>query len=242
MKSLGTQGGYRVRYHHPVRRALIWGGLAVALILAGWGLFEAGQNLGGERHSDARGEIRELQRRVASLERTNRELVQRNARLERGQIIEKAAAERLRENLADMQTRLQSMDEELTFYRNIVSPENLESGLHIHSFVLEPVGASGEYVFRAVLTQIRGTANVEGTLELAVRGQRGGAKVDVPADALGEGSRPFSFRYFQNIEGRVLLPEGVRPEQIKVTLTPAGNRPRVVEQEYGWHASLRTGN
>jgi hypothetical protein len=215
-----------------------------AVVLAGsWGLYQAGHSRGGGggSGSDARAELRQMQQQLSELTRANRELVRRNAQLERGYMVEEAASRRLQESLRDMQSRLQSMDEELTFYRNIVSPENLESGLHIHSFTLEPGGANGEYVYKAVLTQIRGSGAVEGTLELLVQGRQGDQQGEVAGDALGEASRGFSFRYFQNLEGRIRIPEGLDPEVLKLTLTTGGNRPRVIEHEYGWDSSLKAG-
>jgi len=242
VKPLRGQAGYQVRYHHPLRRALVVAVMCAVVLLGGWALYQAGHFRGGGGGGDARGELRQIQQQLSELTRANRELVRRNAQLERGYMVEEAASRRLQESLRDMQSRLQSMDEELTFYRNIVSPENLESGLHIHSFTLEPGGTNGEYVFKAVLTQIRGSGTVEGTLELLVQGRQGGQQGEAAGEALGEGNRDFSFRYFQNLEGRIHIPEGLEPEALKLTLTTAGNRPRVVEQEYGWDSSLKAGN
>jgi hypothetical protein len=217
--------------------------VAIPLLVAGsWGLYQAGYAVGSDGQSSARDDARELQRRVSSLERRNRELMQRNAQLERDQVISREAVNRIRDSIQDMESRHRAMEEELTFYRSIVSPENVESGLHIHSLALEPVGRDGEYVYRVVLTQIRGSGTVEGTLEFRLVGRQGASRVEFGGAELGDdlqGIQEFGFRYFQNLEGRIRIPAGVTPRSLRVLARTDGDRPRQVEQDYAWEATLK---
>jgi hypothetical protein len=236
-------GAYRVHFHHPLRRVLPWLILLPVLVLGGWGLYQTGYTLGSDGQSDMRDEARDLIRRVAVLERENRQLVQRNAQLERDQIIAEETARRVRGSVQDMESRYRAMEEELAFYRSIVSPENVESGLQIHSLTLEPSGSDGEYVYRVVLTQIRGSGTVEGTLELAVLGRQGASRVELRGADLGgdgRGTHAFGFRYFQNLEGRIRVPAGVTPRSLRVVARTDGDRPREVEQDYAWEAALKS--
>lgn len=233
---------YRVHYHRPFRRILLWLVLVPLLAVGGWALYQAGYTMGSDGGSTARDEARDLQRRLSALERSHRELLQRNARLERDQLIAEETARRVRESVGDMETRYRAMEEELTFYRSIVSPEDMESGLHIYSLDLEPVGRDGEYVYRVVLTQIRGSGTVEGTLELSLVGRQDASRVELQGTDLGEGlqgSQGFGFRYFQNLEGRIRVPAGVTPRSVRVVARTEGDSPRQVEQDYAWDAALR---
>ena len=235
-------GEYRVHFQHPLRRILLWVLFPPLLVLGGWGLYQAGYAVGSDFQIFARDETRDLKRRVAALERENRNLLQRNAHLERDQLIVAEAAERLRASVHEMESRYRAMEEELTFYRSIVSPENVESGLQIHSVALEPSGRDGEYVYRVVLTQIRGSGVVEGTMELAVVGRQGGATVELKGVELGDvgEGHAFGFRYFQNLEGRIRVPAGVAPRSLRVLARTEGERPREVEQDLAWDTALNT--
>jgi hypothetical protein len=218
--------------------------LALLVAFGGWSLYEWGHAVGADGRSSARDTVRELQRQVSALERANRQLVQRNAQLERDQLIGQESARRVQDSLQQMEARFRTLEEELAFYRSIVSPDNPESGLQIHSFTLEPVGRDGEYVYKAVLAQVRGSGMVEGTLELALVGRQGAARVELGSADLGEdlqASQPFGFRYFQNLEGRIRVPEGVTPRSLRVTARTGGDRPRQVEQDYAWGAALKRG-
>lgn len=234
-------GAYRVHYHRPIRRILLWLLVPPLLALGGWGLYHTGFLAGSEGWAGAGNELRELQRRVVDLERENRRLLQRNAQLERDQLIAEEAARRIRESVRDMESRYRAIEEEVAFYRSIVSPENVESGLHIHSLALEPVGRDGEYVYRVVLIQIRGGGTVEGTLELVLVGRQGDARVELQGEELGEDLQPsqaFGFRYFQNLEGRIRVPADVNPRVLRVVARTEEERPREVEQDYPWEATM----
>jgi hypothetical protein len=43
----------------------------------------------------------------------------------------------------------------------------------------------------------------------------------------------FRFRYFQDLDGEVLLPEGFQPVRVTVTATPQGGR-NEVERSFDW--------
>jgi hypothetical protein len=45
--------------------------------------------------------------------------------------------------------------------------------------------------------------------------------------------KPFSFRYFQQLEDNVILPPGFTPQRVRVTLNGAGPQ---VEQSFPWSA------
>ncbi len=44
----------------------------------------------------------------------------------------------------------------------------------------------------------------------------------------------FSFRYFQNLEADLVLPEGFAPQRVIVKLTPKGKAVKAVEESFAW--------
>ena len=47
----------------------------------------------------------------------------------------------------------------------------------------------------------------------------------------------FRFRYFQNMEGDILLPDGFKPAWIHITILPKGKKYKKLEKSYSWSIS-----
>lgn len=123
--------------------------------------------------------------------------------------------------------------EELDFYRNIISPSSKTSGLQIQRLHITPGNDVGQYRYKLVLIQaLKHERNVGGRVEFEVVGERDGAssKVRFPNGASGIG---FSFKYFQDIEGKWDLPVGFNPEAVIVRVLSAGAGSGM-EQTFPW--------
>ncbi|EHQ51507.1 MULTISPECIES: DUF6776 family protein [Ectothiorhodospira] len=222
--------------------------VAGILLIAGWQVYQLGYERGLLYGQDSDLQIAELRPRYKDLEVAHRQLRQRHAVLERDLMIEREASARVRESIHDMEQRIYHLTEELDFFRNIISPEDLERGLHIQRVRLEPDPDNpGHYFYQVVLTQVQGSQVVEGTLRLGLEGRDGGERVRYdhaticPDQARGRG---FSFRYFQVLEGRLVLPEQLLPERLMIEAEPAGSGLRVAEQSLPWQSlfNLSGGN
>ena len=74
-------------------------------------------------------------------------------------------------------------------------------------------------------------------MRFAVEGVRDGKLSTIKWDDLLQKSaapaKPFSFRYFQELEDSVMLPAGFTPQRVRVSLVANGN---AVEQTFPWEA------
>ena len=109
-------------------------------------------------------------------------------------------------------------------------------GLNVHELQLQPQ-AGGAWHFTATLTQNlnRGAVN-SGRLTLAVEGSRNGqlqrlAWPDLRQQADAPGVE-YSFKYFQQVEGDVLLPAGLTPIRVIARVQPQGGA--AIEQSFTW--------
>ena len=143
----------------------------------------------------------------------------------------------------DLQGTLAERDEEIAglradvaFYERFVGPTAQRHGLAVHQMVLERQDG-GAWHFTATLTQNlnRGAVN-SGTLTLWVEGSRDGklqklswAQLRQQPAAAGVA---YSFKYFQQVEGDILLPAGLQPIRVVAHLDP--QRGAAVEQSFGW--------
>lgn len=233
--------GYRVRYMDPRRRCLMAGLMLFILVLLGWQLYWFGGVTARAQAEADRQELEMLRARVANLEATNAGLLQRNALVERTGEIERQAADQIRETLRQTEARIQGLEEELSLYRAIVSPEKAKAGLLIQNLQVERGELTGQYTWRLVLAQVRAAGGasktVEGTVDIKVEGHRNGAVVQLGLAELlpeGQGAVGFSFRYFQSLEGRLRIPEGFQPVSVSIKLNPKNAGLGPVEANFPW--------
>ena len=169
-------------------------------------------------------------------------LAQRVATLERSDQVSRAANSKLQSTLAEREEQIAQLKADVDFYERLVGATGQRHGLSVHALQLhrQPGGA---WHFSAVLTQNLDRAAVStGTLTLSIEGSRQGKleTLDWPtlrqqANAAGA---PYSFRYFQQVDGDVFLPAGFTPARINVRLQPRGGA--VVEHAVTWAEA--TGN
>ena len=131
-----------------------------------------------------------------------------------------------------MHTEMENLKEEVTFYKSLMSPEDVPKGLNIQALELRSL-SDAEYEFELLLTQVALRRNyIGGEIRLDFigqgpqqRGEVGGQVVKSFTELADETQYPFSFRfrYFQDIKGRFSLPEGFLPERILVTASRSGH-------------------
>lgn len=230
-----------VRSHQPRRTGIILGVTAIATLLAGYVLYEWGRYRGGYDGLRADRERRALLDEVDELKRANGRLREEIALLSTSKDVDREAYLRVEDTLADMQGQIQKQREELAFYRGIVSPTDGTRGLHIQELRVTPGAAESEYRLRLVLVMAaaRHDKSVSGNVDLSVEGARNGVPISYPLSELliGESKDAkigFSFRYFQNFERELQLPEGFEPNRVMVEVNPKGRSAKVIKQAFEW--------
>lgn len=205
---------------HGIAYALI-ALFALALAFGAWGLWRAFALAPVDARAQA-ARIAELEQRVATLSRSDQ--------------ISREANRDLQSTLADRDEEIASLRADVAFYERFVGATGKRHGLAVHDLRLQAQDAQ-VWKFTATLTQNlnRGAVN-SGRLTLAVEGSVDGrmqkadwATLRQQADAAG---LPYSFKYFQQVEGDLLLPPGMKPVRVLVRLQPAGGA--AVEQSFTW--------
>lgn len=223
--------------HRPRARAAI--GLVVLAWLASlwlaWDLTRrfAVPNLEQTRLEldSARAELAELQQRIERLR-------QRNAVAKRSDDVSRAANQALQETLAQRDEEIAALRADTEFYERLVGGSAQRQGLAVHSLSLAPVG-DGAWRYTLTLTQNLKKASVsKGDVTLRVDGVRDGKLSSLGWDELMQSTQAtpqdFSFRYFQQLEGSLMLPDGFTPHRVRVQLQSDG---RQSEQVFPWKAT-----
>lgn len=212
----------------PARRW--WRPLAflAALAFGGWGLWTTFAGSGdGPAGGDQRARIEALEQRVATLARSDQ--------------ISRDANRDLQGTLAERDEEIAGLRADVAFYERFVGATGQRRGLTVHQLQLQPQ-AGQAWHFTATLTQNlnRGAVST-GQVTLAVEGTREGrlqklAWTDLRQQANAPGVA-YSFKYFQEVAGDLVLPAGFQPVRVTVRLQPQGGS--AVEQSFTWAEATR---
>lgn len=237
---------FTVTPHRPWRHGLVALVALSLLALAGWLLFERGRVQAGYDQQGWLGLERALREEIHELEGRNADLVRQNAILQRSSDIDRNAYGELQKTLADTQTEMLRLREQLSFYRGLVTPSDKSTGLHVERLVLEPGAVPNSFDYLLTLVQVRKNDRLaSGEVDLRVVGALGDEAVSYSADELSSGEKPdrkFKFRYFQNFEGTLVLPAGFAPQSIEVDATPTGKRLKPVSKRFEWKSLMSGGS
>jgi hypothetical protein len=203
--------------------------------------YELGRLNGGYSYLDQRRERDELTAVVAERDQTIEELRRQVAILETSQEIDQETYALVEQNLDELQAEIQAQEEELAFYRGIISPEDGAAGLRVESLELRPTDAEQGFLLHLVLVQaITHDRRVSGTVSFDISGSLDGERVrltldDVVADGAG-GALAYAFRYFQDLQRQLILPEGFEPDEVLMQIRPREPSGQASEQSFEWSA------
>ena len=216
-----------VRTHEPWRVRLVIAVVAALLLGTAWFMFNYGHKHAGYDREQYSREQQDWENEQQRLESRISELRAEVARLQIAGEVSKHAALLVRDELAQQQQDSQLMREELAFYRGIVSPEQGRNGLYIHTIQLDPGNKEREYLYSLTVIHKQGLKKrhrrVTGTLELKLEGKQAGKQVTLPLSSLQPGRKlpiTLSFKYFNRVKGRLVLPAGFEPENVVVSIKP----------------------
>jgi len=217
----------------PSRRWLLVLGVLWLLSLVGvWWLASsrAAPDLG-----QARSRLHASERTVEQLRRELDEANQRLVTLQRSDQISRAANIELQASLAERDEEISGLRADVAFYERLVGSTTQRKGLNVHSIEFSPE-EGGTWRYRAVLTQnLNRGAISQGQLRFSVEGVRGGKLASIGWNELHQRAeapgRDYSFRYFQELVGSVMLPKDFTPQRVRVWLRGNGGN---VEQTFDW--------
>lgn len=168
-----------------------------------------------------------------ALERSRQEV----ATLRRSDQISRAANVEVQQTLAERDEEIAALRADVEFYERLVGATGQRRGLSVHTAEFRPE-AGGSWRYAITLTQNLNRAAVSsGRMRFAVEGVAGGALTSVDWDALRQADKApgqeYSFRYFQRLDGSIVLPAGFTPQRVRVTLEGGGGR---TEANLPWQA------
>ena len=229
--------GVRIKPHRPLRSLV---GVSLLTVATGVAVYlhqqHATRALRSELESTASAH-RQLQRNARAIARNNDELRKQLTVLTREQQVERIAYGEINERLRSLQSTVHSLKEEVAFYRGIVVSDG-EKGIQVQSLAVDPDGREHGYRYQLVLTRGGKSDKVAvGSVSLSVSGEHEGKPrrlsfpdLSVPsADAL-----EFSFKYFQRLQGHMILPAGFVPRRVYVRVDMPEENATGLERHFDW--------
>lgn len=174
-------------------------------------------------HRDLSQEVTDLQRQNQQLSQDYQRVQSELANVKTGAAVDRAAAEQVRVELRDYQTKVEQLSEDINFYQNLMDPKSGKRGLDAYRFEVFKTPDPELYRYRLVLQQLgTGQRNIKTDVTVLVTGIAAGEPVEHNIETLVHESTPWqatiSFRYYVNLEGMLRLPEGFIPESTSVAL------------------------
>lgn len=223
-----------VPYRPSLRFALLAGVLLVAAVGFMFGYFNASREFATTSAdnellvvevADARDELMRLRSQVVISGRTS--------------IMDQHANEEVQNTINSLRQRVLQLEQDVMFYRQVMTPELAEQGLIIAEFTVQPTELPERYRYRAVFRQAgAGDRELKGKVQIDVAGVREGEKVLLPLQELvGDAevvTTILNFRYFQNVEGELVLPAGFLPTQVEIRAQSTEPQERSLEKLFNW--------
>jgi hypothetical protein len=212
------------RTSDQVRRwAVLIGWPLSLLLLWGWMAWRAGPELVALRteHAELQSEHRDS---TVALERARQEVVT----LTRSDQISRAANLEVQQTLAERDEEITALRADVAFYERLVGATGQRRGLSVHAVSFQPeVGGSWRYAVTLTQNLNRGAIST-GALRFAVEGVMAGELKTVEWTTLRQSdeaaAQEYSFRYFQKLEGSIVLPDGFTPQRVQFSLESGRNR------------------
>jgi len=236
-------GQFIIRPRMLKRGRLVWVALGIGAVGLLYGCFELGRSLSGYSVLEAAQQSWRLRNDLDAAHERIRTLEKELSSAQMTSKLDHEATAELQKSLQELQSNLQSQNEELSFYRGIVAPQ---AGAATHPVVqqlrIEPTRNAQHYELQLVLIQsMQGTAQAQGNLRITLFGSRQGEPAQLSLKDLipNQGdSLKFSYRYFQNLTQEIELPVDFQPEKIQIELL-ANNHP-ASQQEFAWKTGSST--
>ena len=180
--------------------------------------------------------------RIAGLDAEIVALKEQVALLETHRDIDRAAYSDVEASLVTLQAKIQEQSDAIAFYRGIVSPADGASGLRVQDLKLTRAGAERAYNVRLVLVQsLQHDRKVSGDVGLIVEGTEDGNETTYNYSQLladeANSNWAFSFRYFQDFDREIVLPDGFTPQRIRIEVRSKTRSISSIEESFAWSTS-----
>ena len=203
--------------------------------------YEYGLNQGLALKSQILKEEEQLKLHLAEATRKVGDLRQQLADIRLGGEVDNRANEEVRLTVEQLQEEISQQEEEIGFYKSVMVPNVQSKGLRIERLTVDANTEANKFSYSLLLTQIVDKHDyIQGGVEVSLLGVEGGVDRRLILEELNEKKQAkigFRFKYFQNIDGELVLPEGFDPVEIMIVAKSSGQRGQRLERKFDWQVN-----
>jgi hypothetical protein len=229
-----------VRTYAPVRRIASIVAVAFLGVFALYVIYELGRYDAGYDRLAVAQQRAELEVAIDKLKDDNHVLNLRLAEIDTQRIGWAREQAEVSHTIGDLQAQVARQGQDLAFYRG-VGPQTPTAALGVTIQQLR-IGATAEPArFRVHLTLVRSVRAddvVNGSAVLQIEGEAEGREENLGLAALTAGAQrelPYSFRYYQNLDQEITIPEGLRPERLSIEVRSKRKGIAPLSQTFMWN-------
>jgi hypothetical protein len=216
--------------------------IVLLVAISGYLIFEYGRISAGYDVVEAGNVEQAYIDHIQVLDKEISDLKQEVAILETNHEVDRASYREVEASLTQLQSKIQEQRDAIAFYRGIVSPSDGNSGLRVQDLKLTRGKAEREFNLRLVLVQaMKHDRKVSGDVNLSVVGSQDGVETTYALAQLlqddANSAWAFSFRYFQDFDRQLVLPDGFTPERITIEVRSKTRSISSIEESFAWATS-----
>jgi len=150
----------------------------------------------------------------------------------------------LRQEESNRQAEMQRLQGEVDFYQRLAGTSGSQEGLAVYQLELQATASAQVYRFVLTLTQnLRRSAIISGTVGMKLEGTRNNQPLTLKwkdVSAANTAHPEFRFKYFQQLDGYLTVPEGFQPDRVEIILNAKGSR-NPLSRDFSWEELMQPG-
>jgi cell division protein FtsB len=182
----------------------------------------------------------ELTAEIDSLRLENANLRRQIAILDRSSVMDQQANAEVQGTITSLRERVAQLEEDIVFYRQVVAEETEDTGLMIGQLDLDATTDPGRFRYKLVMRQkdADGDTFLVGHVNVNLVGLLDEEQVILALRDISEAEDELDirlrFKYFQNIEGELALPEGFQPDRVQIAAVSTEPVSKTISEDFGW--------
>lgn len=226
--------------YRPGRRFVFTVALFAGVAVSALGGFAYGYYQTLQTEETAQADRAELQEELETVKSENTELSRQIAILDRSSVMDQRATEEVQETIRGLRDRVALLEEDIIYYRSVVSEEIEDTGLIISTWDINATQTPELYRYKLVMRQqdADGDTFLTGHVNVNVIGRQNEELTIIPLREISAEQDQLDirlrFKFFQNIEGELVLPEGFEPERVQIAGIETAPIEKTLDQDFSW--------
>lgn len=226
--------------HRPGQRLLFTTAVLFGVAAAALGGWAYGYYTTLLTQQSAQADRAQLLSQLEAQELENSELRRQIAILDRSSVMDQRANEEVQNTISTLRERVAQLEQDIVYYRQVVAEETEDTGLIIGQFDISTADEPSSYRYKLVMRQedADGDTFLVGHVNINLVGRVQDEQMVYPLRELSDDEDQLDirlrFKYFQNIEGELALPEGFEPDRIQIAAVSVEPVEKTINQDFSW--------